>query len=104
MVSRELEVRMLLTVMDIANVLRVSRQCVCTLIDDGQLDHTRLPPGQRSIRVGVSDLIGFLQKNKVPKQSKSFVTRTTPAPTAFEHLNGVKLREAWAEKGISRHG
>ena len=96
--------RIWLTVIDVANVLRVSRQCVYTLVDDGQLAHARVPPGRRSIRVTAADLVNFLENNKVPKQSKSPVKRTASAPTAFEYLNGVKLREAWAEKGISLHG
>jgi hypothetical protein len=45
----------------------------------------------------------FIEANTVPKQSHTPTQRTAPAPTTFKFLNGIKLREAWAEKGISPH-
>ena len=94
----------MLTVRHIADRLRVSRQCVYTLIEERLLPATRVSESGRAIRVRPEDLNEFLEKCKVPKQSKSPAKRTAPAPTAFRYLNGVKLREAWAEKGICPHG
>ena len=93
----------MLSVGDIATRLHVSPQCVYTLIDARLLPAARMGPNGSGIRVRPHDLDELLEKCKVPKQSKSPVKRTASAPTAFRHLDGIKLRKAWAEKGIFPH-
>lgn len=94
----------MLTARHIADRLRVSRQCVYTLIEERLLPASRVSEAGRAIRVRPEDLNEFLEKCKVPKRSKSPPKRTVSAPSAFTHLDGIKLRKAWAEKGIFPHG
>lgn len=94
----------MLTAGHIADRLRVSRQCVYSLIEERLLPASRVGAGGRAIRVRPDDLLEFLRKCKVPRRSPTRRVETAPAPAAFTHLNGVKLREAWAAKGISPHG
>ena len=95
---------MLLTADKIATRLCVSKQCVYTLISERLLPAARISPSGRGVRVRPEDLLHFLEQCKVPKQSKLPANGTAPAPTAFKYLDGIKLREAWAEKGSYLHG
>ena len=94
---------MLLNVRQVADLLAVSRQCVYTLVDDGQLAHIRVGFARRCIRIHTKDVIGFIDECKVKKRPESRSTRVASTPAAFRYLNGVKLRKAWVAKGIFPH-
>lgn len=51
----------LLTVSEVANKLRVSKQQVCNLCRDGRLQHYRV--GKRAIRVSENELKRFLESS-----------------------------------------
>lgn len=95
--------QVLLKVIDVADALRVSKQCVYTLIDDGQLEHVRIPPRRYSIRIRPADLIIYLENNKVPRRSAVRTVNTASAPSAFRQLDAARLRRAWREQGIDPH-
>ena len=93
----------MLTAQQIADRLRVSRQCVYTLIDERLLSASRVGAGGRAIRVRPDDFMEFLKKCRVPRRSPTRQVKTAPAPSAFKQLDAAVLRRAWKEQGIDPH-
>ena len=91
----------MMTVQQVADELRVSAQCIYSLVDEHLLHAVRLGSSSRMIRIRHADLGAFLADCRRPatvnRQSKP---RTTTTPSAFQHLDGNRMREEWAEQGV----
>jgi excisionase family DNA binding protein len=78
----------MMTVQQVAGQLRVSAQCVYTLVDEGLLQAVRIGSSRRIIRIKHAELGAFLDDCRIPatvaRQSKP---RTTTTPSAFQHLD-----------------
>jgi excisionase family DNA binding protein len=86
----------MLTVRDVARRLNVSLGCVYGLIADGDLPHLRVGAGRGTIRVDEADLADFIERGKRPRLAR----RSKASPSAFSHLDGQRLRQAWGDQGV----
>lgn len=82
----------LLTVREVQMQLKVSRACVYSLIESGQLPCVRIGTGRGTIRIDQADVDQFVDTRREPRAKKA---QTTVARAAFEHLDAEKLRRAW---------
>lgn len=92
---------MLLKVEQVAESLRVTRSCVYWLLGEGHLHGIRLGFGRGTIRVKQEELERYICDNTVKRRGKPVgKPPRSSAPNAFTHLNGSRLRKAWAERGV----
>lgn len=82
----------LLTVREVQMQLKVSRACVYSLIESGDLPCVRIGIGRGTIRIDQEDVYQFVEKRRKPHAKKK---RIPAARAAFEHLDADKLRRAW---------
>ena len=85
----------LLTVNEVQTQLNVSRACVYSLVESGQLPCIRIGIGRGTIRIDATDLEAFIESRKYPPRKQA---RARPANgKAFIHLDANRLRQAWSK-------
>lgn len=73
----------LLTVREVAQVLRLSQACVYTMVARGQLPHLRVGNGRGSIRFSREDLDRFLNT----RRNEPAAPAPQPVRRPLKHLN-----------------
>ena len=77
----------LLTVSEVADILRISKSLVYDHVESGRLSACRLGKGQGAIRVRAADVEAFVDENQIQKPSGAVPRR----PRRKEKLKHIKL-------------
>ena len=97
--SVTLDHRGLLTIREVAGVLRVSQSTVRNAIRDGDLPAFRFGARGGSIRVSPAHLDDYIASRSTVKPAK-IKTQHRPQATPFKSLDGEKLLAAWRRQGV----
>jgi excisionase family DNA binding protein len=88
----------LMTVPEVARLLRLSDAAVYALCRSGQLPHHRLGQGKSAIRINKADVVAYLQGSKrgatpasSPLSSTTNTKRQLPSAGGFKHLHVDQL-------------
>ena len=76
----------LLTIREVAGLLRVSEKTVRNLINRGHLPHYRIGVGRGAIRVSEEALADHLAQSEAATQSAPKTRKNRPAKTALKHI------------------
>lgn len=90
---------MLLTVKQVAQLLRVKRSCIYWLLNERRLQGIRIGFGRGTIRIEPEEVQRYVRDNTVRRQGTQPGKPRRSAPSAFTHLNASRLRQAWAGRG-----
>lgn len=93
---------MLLSVEQVARILNVGISCVYWLLRAGRLEYFRIGFRRGKILVDDSDLEAFIRKNTIPCRRKGVPGPRIQAKSAFTHLNGSRMRQAWDEQAVEQ--
>ena len=92
----------MLTVQQVAELLKVSPSLVYQLVNSGRLPCYRIGGGRGAIRIRTNDMHDFLSQCRVDSHD---VLSPIPAPRKpenrlFKNLDANRLRAAWHQKGV----
>jgi excisionase family DNA binding protein len=93
---------MLLTIKEVAGVLRVGRSCIYWLLKEERMHGVRIGFSRGTLRIDQEELHRFIAENTVRRRGRLTSEPRQSAPNAFTHLNASRLREAWAEQGVEQ--
>jgi excisionase family DNA binding protein len=99
----------LLTIREVAAILRCSRSAVYALVSDGRIVAYRIGPNAGGIRISADDLAIYLSDcrtggaalaGRLPQSGGNYFPNPPVVRSpSFKHLDGQRLRQAWKRNG-----